>query len=127
LNSFVCGAESPVAVCALPKRQGDRNGIDVDPIPPCRFITMPVKFAMVKSTNRYRELITDFAAQRTRLCEAKMVRIGGFAAAHQARLLGHEFAMVLSRRRIVLPTGKAPRLLISSVAAAVNPRPSEFG
>jgi hypothetical protein len=74
LNSFVCGAESPVAVCALPKRQGDRNGIDVDPIPPCRFITMPVKFAMVKSTNRYRELITDFAAQRTRLCEAKMVR-----------------------------------------------------
>ena len=36
---------------------------------------------MMETTNRNRELIADLAPQRTRLCEAKMMRIGGRAAA----------------------------------------------
>ncbi len=56
---------------------------------------MPVKLAMMEATNRNRELVADLAAQRTRLRKTEMMRIGRFAAAHHARLLGHEFAVVL--------------------------------
>jgi hypothetical protein len=80
---------------ASPKRARNRHRIDIASRPPCRLITLPVKFAMVKATNRNRELIADFASQRTRLRKAKMMRIGRLAAAHDARLLGHEFEVVL--------------------------------
>ena len=39
---------------------------------------------------RYDEFIAGLAAERPRLHVAQMVRIRGLAAAHQARLLGHE-------------------------------------
>jgi hypothetical protein len=58
-NLELCGsawrAERPVTVCASPKRERDRHGIDVDAVPPCRLITMPVKLAMMEATNRNRE------------------------------------------------------------------------
>jgi hypothetical protein len=67
---------------------------------------VPVQRAMMKATNRNRELIADLASERTRLRKAKMVRIGGFAATHHARQLGYEFEVVpvaqangLARRR----------------------------
>jgi hypothetical protein len=50
---------------------------------------------MMKSTNRNRELIADLASQRSRLRKPKMVRIGRLTAAHEARLLGYEFEVVL--------------------------------
>jgi hypothetical protein len=82
-------------LCAPPKRERNRHGIDIESGPPGPFVAVPVKLAMMKATNRNRELIADLAPQRSRLREAKMVRIGGFAAAHEARLLGYEFEVVL--------------------------------
>jgi hypothetical protein len=54
-----------------------------------------VKLAMMEAANRNRELIADLAAQRTRLGKTKMMRIGWFAVAHNPRLLGHKFEVVL--------------------------------
>ena len=90
-------------MCASPERERNRHGIDIEAAPPCRLVTLPVELAMMKATNRYCEFIADLASQRSRLREAKMVRIGGFAAAHDARLLGHEFEVVL----IAQPNGLA--------------------
>jgi hypothetical protein len=64
-----------------------------------------VQVAMMKATNRNRELIADFASQRSRLCKPKMVRIGRFTAAHEARLLGYEFEVLL----VAQPNGLARR------------------
>jgi hypothetical protein len=80
---------------ALPKCERNRHRIDPDTRPPRRLIPVPVELTMMETTNRNRELIADFAAQRTRLCKAKMMRVGWFAAAHDARLRGHKFAVVL--------------------------------
>ena len=45
--------------------------------------------AVVRATDRHRELVADLAAERTRLREAQMVWIGRPPAADQARLLNH--------------------------------------
>jgi hypothetical protein len=79
LRACACRAKRPITVCASPKRERNRHGIDLDTRPPCRLITVPVKLAMMKATNRNRELIADFAAQRSRLRKAKMMRIGRFS------------------------------------------------
>ena len=44
---------------------------------------------MVSSAQRYGELVTDFAAERPALGEAKMMGIGRAPTADQARLLRH--------------------------------------
>src|SRR6516162_7211859 len=49
---------------------------------------------MVPSAERDSELVTYLAAQRAGLGESKMVGVRGFAAAHEARLLG-DIAKVL--------------------------------
>jgi len=85
----------PITVCASPEREGNRHGIDFEARPPCRPITVSVNLSMMKATNRHRELIADFAAQRPRLRKAKMMCIRGLAATHDAWLLGHEFEVVL--------------------------------
>ena len=48
-----------------------------------------MELAVVRATERHRELIADLAAERARLREAQMVWIGGPATADQARLLHH--------------------------------------
>ena len=80
---------------ALPKCKRNRHRINPDTRPPRRLVPVPVEFTMMETTNRDRVLIADFAAQCTRLCKAKMMRVGRFAAAYQARLRGHKFAVVL--------------------------------
>jgi hypothetical protein len=69
-------------VSASPKRERNRDGIDIETRPPSSLVTVPVKLAMMKATNRNRELIAHFASQRTRLRKVQMMRIGRFAAAH---------------------------------------------
>jgi hypothetical protein len=93
-----CALRTPkrlISVCASPEREGNRRRIDFMARPPCRLITVSVNLSMMKATNRRRELIADFAAQRPRLRKAKMMRIRRLAAAHDAWLLGHEFEVVL--------------------------------
>jgi hypothetical protein len=88
-------------VGASPKRERNRYGIDFDSRPPCHLVALPVE--LMKAAERHGELVADFASQRTRLREAKMVRIGRFAAAHDARLLGHELDVVF----VAQPNGLA--------------------
>ena len=56
---------------------------------------MPVQLAVMDAAHRNGELVADLAAERPRLGKAQMVGIGRRAAAHQAGLRGHEFAVVL--------------------------------
>jgi hypothetical protein len=92
LRASACRADPPVMACA-PKRERDRHRIELEPIPPCSLVTVPVKLAMMETTNRNRELVADFASERARLCEAKVMCVRRGAAAHHARLAGHEFAV----------------------------------
>jgi hypothetical protein len=62
-------------VRALPKGERNRHGIDLDPGPPCRLITLPVKLAMMQAADRNHELIADLAAQRTRLRKTHIMRV----------------------------------------------------
>ena len=50
---------------------------------------------VMSATEWDRELITDFAAKRTRLSKSEVVGVGGLAGADEARLL-HDIAQVLS-------------------------------
>ena len=54
----------------------------------------PVNRAVMHAAERHRELIAHLAAERARLREAQMMRVGGLAAADQAGLLGHEPQML---------------------------------
>ena len=106
LRAFGCSyPECPVLMRAPPKGERDRHRIDVETAPPCRFVTVPVEFAMVQAANRYGEFVADFASQGTRLRIAEMVRIGWLAAAHEARLLGYKLEVVL----VAQPEGLARR------------------
>jgi hypothetical protein len=79
----------------LPKPLRYREGVNLDFPPPNSFVATSMELAVMDATYRYGEFIADLAAQRPRLCKAKMMSIGGGATAHQARLVGHEFAVVI--------------------------------
>ena len=95
---------------ALPKRKRNGHWINFEPRPPSCFVTLLVELTMMETTNRNRELIADFSSQRSRLGEAKMVRVRRLAAAHDARLLGHEFEVVL----VAQPNGLAARVEVTA-------------
>ena len=50
---------------------------------------------MMHSTDRDRVFVADLAGKRAWLSEANMMRLGGHAAAHDARLGGNELAVLL--------------------------------
>ena len=54
-----------------------------------------MNFAMMQPTNRHGELIAHLAPERIGLGKAQVMRVGGFAAADQARLARHELAVLL--------------------------------
>jgi len=60
--------------------------LDTKPVPPSGFIAAAVDFAMVNTTERYRELVAHLATERTRLRGPKMMRIRGLATADQTGL-----------------------------------------
>ena len=65
----------------------DLSGINCGLVPPCRFITVTMQFAMVASAERDGELVTDLAAERAALCEAEVMGVGRLPSADQAGLL----------------------------------------
>jgi hypothetical protein len=71
--------------------QGARRGagIHADLFPPFHFIAT-MHLAMVSTAERDREFVADFASKCTRLGKAKMVGVGGRAAAKQAGLRRYE-------------------------------------
>ena len=49
-----------------------------------------MQLPVMAAAERNRELVADFEANRSWLGETQMMRIGGLAAANQARLCGDE-------------------------------------
>ena len=84
-----------------PELTGDLDGVDAGRLPPGLLVAGAMDRAVMRAAERDGEFIADFAAERPRLQVAKMMRIGLFAAADEARLL----------RNItkVLPVTIAPR------------------
>ena len=54
-----------------------------------------MQFAMMCATDGDRVFVADLSSERAGLGKTKMVRVGRRAAAHDAGLAGHEFAMLL--------------------------------
>jgi hypothetical protein len=76
---------SPSRCVASPKPECNRHGIDIETRAPCHLVTMPVKFAMMKATNRDREFTADLAADPVR---PGTVRLGEVESGHWSRLIG---------------------------------------
>src|SRR3712207_4876866 len=73
-----------------PELFSDGQWADVQGRPPRLLIRLPVELAMVGAAERDRELVADLAAQRDRLGDADVVRVGRSAPAHDAGLLADE-------------------------------------
>ena len=71
-----------------PELARDRDGIDAGLLPPGGFIAHAVHQPMMDAAERDREFVAGLAAQGPRLHEPKVMRVGRFAAAEQAGLLG---------------------------------------
>jgi hypothetical protein len=84
-----------IGLTMLPKRERDRHRIDVEPMPPSRLITRPVKLAVMDPANRNGELVTHSVSKCTRLCKRQVVRIRRHSAAHKAGLPSHELPVLL--------------------------------
>jgi hypothetical protein len=79
----------------LPQLERDRYRIDGELTPPCSLVTLAVKLTVMDAMQWYRELVAYPAPERGRLHEAKMMVIGRHPAAHEARLPGYEFPVLL--------------------------------
>src|SRR5215472_9780428 len=71
-----------------PELTGDLNGVDAGRLPPGLLVAGAMDGAVMRAAERDGEFVARFAAERPWLQVAKMMRIGLFAAANEARLLG---------------------------------------
>src|SRR6516225_7072639 len=78
-----------------PELPGDLNGVDADRLPPGLLVAGAMDRPVMRAAERDGEFVARFAAERPWLQVTKMMRIGLFAAADEACLLG-DVAQVLS-------------------------------
>src|SRR5262249_6640568 len=71
-----------------PELTGDLNGVDAGGLPPRLLVAGAMDRPVMRAAERDGEFIAHFATERPWLQVAKMMRIGLFAAADEARLLG---------------------------------------
>jgi hypothetical protein len=72
-----------------------RDGrIDAGFAPPCGFIAMTMKLAMMTAAKRHGELVADLATKCPALRKAQVMGVGRFATADQTGLLRHKAHMV---------------------------------
>jgi hypothetical protein len=71
----------------LPKLASDLDWIDARCLPPGLLVARTMNRAVVSTTERHRELVAGFSAERARLYEAQVVGVRGLAAADKTRLL----------------------------------------
>ena len=69
-----------------PQRPRGAGRIKPKLLPPRRFVTVTVNFAMMSPAQWHCEFVTDLVAERTNLREAQVVRIGRPSTANQASL-----------------------------------------
>ena len=75
-----------------PELTGDLSGVDAGRLPPGLLVAGAMDRPVMRAAERDGEFVARFAAERPWLQVAKMMRIGLFAAADEARLLGDEGA-----------------------------------
>ena len=80
-----------------PELAGDLNGVDAGRLPPGPLIAGAMDGAVMRAAERDRKFIACFAAERARLHKSDVMRIRGFAAAQQARLLHYRWHATSSR------------------------------
>ena len=78
-----------------PELAGDLERVDASRLPPGALVAGAMNRAVMGAAERDGEFIADLAAERPRLQVAKMMRVGWFAAADQARLLGDKAKVFL--------------------------------
>ena len=98
----------------FPKPRSDREGVDPHVVPPGDLVAAVVELTVVIAAERHGELIADFGAERPRLGEADVVRVGRGPAAQDARLRGDVAQMVL----VTDPSG-----LTQNQHALIDPAP----
>ena len=80
---------SPIIESGLsPELTGNLNGVDAGGLPPGLLVAGEMDRPVMRAAERDGEFIARFAAQGARLCKPEMMRVGGLAAANQARLPG---------------------------------------
>jgi hypothetical protein len=84
----------------LPEPERDRQGIDVDLLPPGGFVAVAVHFAVVSTAYGHCELVAHLAAERSLLREPEVMRFRRQASANDARLSGDQAEVKL----IAIPT-----------------------
>src|SRR5262249_36384275 len=72
-----------------PELTGDLNGVDAGGLPPRLLVAGAMDGPVMRAAERDGEFVARFAAKRPWLQVTKMMRIGLFAAADEARLLGN--------------------------------------
>ena len=72
-----------------PQLTGDLDGVDAGRRPPGLLVAGAMDRAMMRAAERHGEFIAGPAAERPRLQVAEMMRVGLFAAANEACLLGN--------------------------------------
>jgi hypothetical protein len=72
-----------------PEHAGGGGRINADLRPPGGLIAEPMDLAMVPSTKRHRELITDFAPECWRLRKSQMMGVCRTAATNETGLLSN--------------------------------------
>jgi hypothetical protein len=77
-----------------PELAGDLERIDSSISPPCSLVACAMNRAVMPAAERYHKLVAHLAAERARLRESEMMRVGGFAGADQAGLRGDEPQML---------------------------------
>ncbi len=112
---FFCGTTSGTALlleraggfepCGLPQLLRYRQRIEVELLPPCAFVAALMKFTVVSTAEWHRELIADFAPERTGLRKLQTVSIRRAAA--QARQA--EYSRVSNNSGFIQKSGLAFR------------------
>jgi hypothetical protein len=87
--------DRPTRTRLRPQRRGNEVRVDAASVPPGGFTAAAVDLAVVDAAKRHRELVADFAAERSRLCGAQMMGIRGLPPTDQAGLRGDEFKVLL--------------------------------
>ena len=94
-------SRSALRVRFEPQRACRAGRIESELLPPCGFITMAMKLAMMSPAQRDREFVTDLSPERPVLRKAQMMGVTGLTSADQAGLLGdkpHMSAMANAAR-----------------------------
>ena len=94
-----------VSARVFPKLPSDLDRVDPRVLPPGSLVAGAMHAAMMCATERNCELIARLAAERAGLHKLQVMRIGRFATAQEARLLGDEPQM----RLVAVAAGSAQR------------------